>query len=587
MGIIAHVLDSEILNNVHAAKPSQNEAIIATQTEFLREKPRDLRTVLGIFYTPAPLAETLVDWAVKAQNELIFEPSFGGCGFLNATARRLLQLGHDNPWVQIYGCDIDRRAFKFLPEKYQNFPSKRFLLGDFLEYRPKDFGGKTFDVVLGNPPYVSSHTMTAKQNTSGKLALAEDSYQISARASLWAYFVIHSLSFLKIGGKVAWVLPRSLSQSIYGREILAIIQKKFDAVLVISLGQRMFVDVGTPEITDVLLATGYRGDVEVQGQLAHLHANTLLGLQQILATSNLPTPLINIPAKETFGSRRVILNTKQKAALDFVYALPQARLLADLIEIKIGVVTGASGFFILRRSTLADHGLRPEDCRVVISKYRNTSGIEITKDDEQALKNSDERVLLIKCSQRRISKRVKKYLQSFAPEVRNKVATFNKRDPWYNLDDKQIADAFLPCLVIGEPRMVLNSAKLNCTNNALRVWFKNKPAKMWRQLLALALASTPGQVAAEAFGRACGSGGLKLEPSDWLGVKLLLPDNPNPAATRLAFGNVNAFLRVGNVESARLYADQFLLQNIPALLQNPESLSHLKSALAELQANRE
>ena len=49
--------------------------------EFLRVRPRDWRTTLGIFYTPGPLAETLVDWAITDRNQTVLEPSFGGCGF--------------------------------------------------------------------------------------------------------------------------------------------------------------------------------------------------------------------------------------------------------------------------------------------------------------------------------------------------------------------------------------------------------------------------------------------------------------------------------------------------------------------------
>lgn len=556
-------------------------------SDFLREKPRDLKTVLGIFYTPAPLAEALADWAVRDRSHTILEPSFGGCGFLNATARRLLQLGNPKPWDQIYGCDKDGRAFKFLPpEQRGDGRTDQFLHGDFLQCNPADFSRSDFDVVLGNPPYVSRHTMTGTQIASAEAAIKDHGFKLSSRASLWAYFILHGLKFLKAGGRIAWVLPRSLTQSYYGRQLIEILQGRFSAVVVISLGQRMFMGVGTDEISDVLLATGFRSAPAAPGRVTHLHSESLPALLRILAAGHFDDTIANHAALQAIGSRSVALTTQQRQAMNFILSRPQATPLGELVRINIGLVTGASDFFVLRPSALKTHGLQPSNCGLVISKYRHTSGLEVTPEQLNALTETDERVLLLKCSQRRKSARVTKYLQTFAAEVRAKVATFGKRRPWHNLDDKQIPDAFLPCLVRGSPRLVLNTAKINCTNNVLRLWFHAAPSAVAKQKLALALASTPGQLAAEAFGRACGSGGLKIEPGDWLGIKLLLPRDAGLADVRAAFRDVDALLRADKVDEARQRADQFLRLTIPSLAQHAEEMHLLETALRKLQGNR-
>lgn len=448
--------------------PTQATGDGVDHSDFLREKPRDLKTVLGIFYTPAPLAEALADWAVRDRNSTILEPSFGGCGFLNATARRLLQLGNPKPWDQIYGCDKDGRAFKFLPpEQRGDGRTGQFLHGDFLQCNPTDFPRSDFDVVLGNPPYVSRHTMTGTQIASAEAAIKDHGFKLSSRASLWAYFILHGLKFLKAGGRIAWVLPRSLTQSYYGRQLIEILQGRFSAVVVISLGQRMFVGVGTDEISDVLLATGYQPAPATPGRVTHLHSESLPALLRILAAGHFDDASANHADLQASGSRSVALTTQQRQAMNFIQSRPQATPLGQLVRINIGLVTGASDFFVLRPSALKTHGLEPSDCGLVISKYRHTTGLEVTPEQLNALTETDERVLLLKCSQRRKSARVTKYLQTFAAEVRAKVATFGKRRPWHNLDDKQIPDAFLPCLVRGSPRLVLNTAKINCTNNVL------------------------------------------------------------------------------------------------------------------------
>ena len=556
-------------------------------TEFLREKPRDLKTVLGIFYTPAPLAEALVDWAVKDKNQRVLEPSFGGCGFLNAIARRLTELGQDRPWQQIYGCDKDYRAFRFLPKQYQQLNrSAQFRLGDFLGFEPKDFGSDGFDVVLGNPPYVSRQTMTGKQIISAELALKKEGKRLSSRSSLWAYFVLHSLKFLRVNGRIAWVLPRSLSQSHYGRDLLKILRTKFSAVLVISLEQRMFTDSGTEEITDVLLATGFNANSPLLGDIAHVHAKSLADLRQILATDRLQQKSIAEGFLESSG-RGVILSVENRKALNEVYALSCCRLLSDLFDIKIGLVTGASDFFILKKADLENKGLRPIDCDVIIAKYRNTKGLEITPKDVDALRASDDRILLIKCSGDDIESKVRDYLNTFPKDLRGKVETFKKRTPWHSLDDKQIPEAFLPCLIMDSPRLVVNRARLNCTNNLLRVWFKKDSSKLLPELFAISLASTMGQVTAEIFGRACGSGGLKIEPSDWKKMKLILPEVNDSGELLLAFSEINKLIRSGNVMAARKRADQFLIQTIPDFKKIAFTvMPKLEAALIELQNTR-
>ncbi len=554
--------------------------------DFVREKPRDLKTVLGIFYTPAPLAEALVDWAVRQPNEIVLEPSFGGCGFLNAAARRLTQLGSPDAWTQICGCDKDHRAFKFLPQDHRAASrTRQFLQGDFLLCRPGGFSHPAFDVVLGNPPYVSRHTMTDVQIASAEAVLAELNVKLSTRASLWAYFVLHGLRFLRPGGRIAWVLPRSLTQASYGRQLLGLLETRFTSVTVISLGQRMFVGAGTDEISDVLIASGYQAGGGA-GTVRRLHSESLPELLRILTPGLTDTNGPDHATVEVSGSRSVALAATQRDALNTILGLPQAVALRSLIKINIGVVTGASDFFVLRKSTLAPRGLTERDVEFLVAKFRHTEGLEVTAERTAALVAADDRVLLLKCSQRRKSERVLKYLATFAPEVREKVATFAKREPWYNLDDHQIADAFLPCLVRGAPRLVLNTARVNCTNNVLRVWFESSPAKAAKQALALALASTPGQVAAEAFGRACGSGGLKIEPCDWLRMKLLLENNVAPADVSVAFREVDALLRRQDLDAARRRADQYLRLAVPALARFAGEMDALKSALQILHNNR-
>ena len=134
--------------------------------------PED-RKRMGIYYTPSGAARILCEWAIRSESDRVLEPSFGACGFLEAAVDRLREVGADSPLDQLYGCDIDEAAFtKYLdPKLGRGVESGRYLHRDFLSVRPDDFDGGAFDAVVGNPPYVSYHTMDEGQRP----AACEDS----------------------------------------------------------------------------------------------------------------------------------------------------------------------------------------------------------------------------------------------------------------------------------------------------------------------------------------------------------------------------------------------------------------------------
>lgn len=65
----------------------------------------------GIFFTPPAVSTTLATWAIRSPLERVLEPSFGDCGFLTALQKRFSAIGSEQPWQQIYGCDIGSTAF--------------------------------------------------------------------------------------------------------------------------------------------------------------------------------------------------------------------------------------------------------------------------------------------------------------------------------------------------------------------------------------------------------------------------------------------------------------------------------------------
>jgi hypothetical protein len=181
---------------------------------------------------------------------------------------------------------------------------------------------------------------------------------------------------------------------------------------------------------------------------------------------------------------------------------------------------------------------------------------------------------------------VRQYLATYDSARASDNRTFGKRPVWYACDDNLDPDAFLPCMVSDGVHLLLNEAASTCTNTIHRIYFLNDASPSFRQLVAISMLSTFTQLSAEIEGRCYGSGGLKLEPSDVLRLRLLLPGSTQPELIQKAFIQVDEYLRAGKRGLAREYADAFVLSDYSAA-DARQSLSRLNAALTEARSRRQ
>src|SRR5437867_2465975 len=111
---------------------------------------------LGAFYTPEPVARSLVRWALDGRRTPLLDPSFGGCVFLTTGLDELSRLGVRNAPALVFGIDIDPRTTRRHAEKLVGLgvPASNFIYRDFLDLTPESLNGSgAFGAVVGNPPY--------------------------------------------------------------------------------------------------------------------------------------------------------------------------------------------------------------------------------------------------------------------------------------------------------------------------------------------------------------------------------------------------------------------------------------------------
>ena len=168
--------------------------------------PRPDRKQLGAWYTPAELVATVVEAVVTpefvaARSDRpisVLDPACGDGRFLAAVAERVRRFGGA---VELHGVDVDPAA---VAAAFAELPGAHIRRADALTI---DWSGRRFDLVIGNPPFLSQlASSTTRGGSSGRgggpyadaavefLALAADVVDPD-------------------GGRLGFVLPQSLLAS--------------------------------------------------------------------------------------------------------------------------------------------------------------------------------------------------------------------------------------------------------------------------------------------------------------------------------------------------------------------------------------
>lgn len=513
------------------------------------------RRKLGAFYTPERLSQILSNWVIQSATDTVLEPSFGGCGFLQAARNRLSTLGCASPKSQIYGCDIDPVAFDYLATTLgAPVDLMRFIQSDFLTVKPGAPWPEHFSGILANPPYIPYQALPSDQ----RRELSSRDWPVTGvggRASLWAYFIAHAISFLAPGGRMAWVLPGAFLQADYAKPIRDYLAASFERTAAIVLRERIFLDAGTDEETVILLADGH-GATSSLAPIQLAEASTLPDLIRMIDRWDGGTW-----ATGQTEARPASLSLKadERAALATIETREDCVKLGDIANVQIGLVTGANKFFVLSRDHMKDAGLSPADCTPILAKFVTTPGVIYTLADHESVATGGARCYLVGRLSAERSTALTAYHETFDEVTRITTSTFQKRKIWWQPNDGKVPDAFFPVMHHYGPRLVLNPDGLTNTNTIHRVYFRKQVSQPCKKLVVVSMLTTFAQVSAEMVGRRYGSGVLKHEPREAERIRILVPAGLSRHAISVAFDKIDCLLKAGRRDDATVVADALIM----------------------------
>lgn len=252
--------------------------------------PSDERKVLGQFYTPPKIAETLCRWTTRrpqihdsADEEdaesvpRVLDPACGS-GTFTVEAYNVLEslypdVDHQEIIDSLVAIDINRfplhlTALNLSSQNIQEETDHLHIFHDsFFNVDPdtnrlvdtridaaQGEGKKLgkFDAVVGNPPYIRQEDLYPNKDhfrnhlaTFGRsdyTTYKDGSKSLSKRSDAYIYFLTHATQFLEEGGRLGFIVPTKWMMTKYGESFQQFLYDHYKVHAVVGFGLRAFED---------------------------------------------------------------------------------------------------------------------------------------------------------------------------------------------------------------------------------------------------------------------------------------------------------------------------------------------------------
>jgi adenine-specific DNA-methyltransferase len=475
-------------------------------------------------YTPPDLAAAIVARLKNEADDTWLEPCFGKGSFLEA----LSKIGV--PPSRIVAVDLDRRASP--ADRLAN--SHRGM--EFLEW---SLSCRTrFTKIVANPPFVSFRRLPERLQSIAERLDCGWAGHSGGNSNLWFAFLRASLSLLKPGGTIGFIVPAAFEYAHYASRLRSRIHKHFEDFEVHRCSEPLFDDVRDGCV--ILIGRGYKHPHVAHMRFEYRSAKNLI---------------------HELGSHAMRHPPIAKASAHRLRAIRFTTKLKTVLEIKIGCVTGDAQYFLLRESERLRLRLPVRSLRPILTRARHVEAAAATKGYWQHLRKNDERVWLFRPrgSYKNVPA-VARYLRLSTERggCNRQNYKVKKRSVWYQVDVPMKIDGFISGTSRLGPFISFNRYRSLLANNTLYcVEFKKALTNDERAALALAFLSRDFRREYVAKLRTYPDGLKKIEPGDLAKMRILRPPEDCSGAYRQYKKAIRVLVESGRSRAERIASEWF------------------------------
>ncbi|WP_434717354.1 HsdM family class I SAM-dependent methyltransferase [Lactococcus lactis] len=459
----------------------------------------------GGYYTPEKLANLISKWCIKKREDTILEPSAGDGKFVAAAHEIQKNLGKKDSGDTILAVEISEKESEKISKDYAQVINDDF----FTVFENELLSKKTFDVVLGNPPFIRYQSFDNNLREKAFTNMKRFGFEPNKMTNIWVPFLLLSIQLLNEDGRMGMVIPAELLQVDYAGEIREYLIKAFDELLVLTFNENIF-DNAQQEVV-VLLGRKKSKNKGVRIiDFNSLDEVTMSVLKQREQNAELK---ILKPSKNKW--LKFFLSNDEIKVFEKSQKNPIFQQADTLMEVNVGVVTGQNKFFILDKETIDKYNLQ-NSVKEIITRAEQIKGSSINTKILEALYDSNKKVSLFTPGEH-LSESEKKYI-SFGEENKYHIGYKTRiRREWYRVPVSWYPEAFFLRQVHEYPRIIVNETKATNTDTLHKIRAKNK---IDIENIALSFMNSYTLLQCELTGRSYGGGVLTFEPGEVRQLKI-------------------------------------------------------------------
>jgi len=493
----------------------------------------------AVVYTPTRLARAMVAAMGDHEGARWLDPCVGDGAFVEEIAALPV------PKERITAFDINRNPSE-KEERAQTYWEKDFIEWVLDEQTREPVA--PFDRIILNPPYVALSRISKLLSERAVSLELPDGSKLPMTANYWCAFLIASLKVLAPEGSLCAVLPAAWDYAYYARDVREYLKRAFDRFVEIRSRKPLFSDVQEGSV--VIVGRGYAGFIRRERGLSRIERHQVGNAEEMQEKLYELAKWLGAHDGRPHGTRGV--------------GEPEVRrkLLRDIVDIRIGAVTGDSRYFVLSEKQRVDQKLPQKAFRRVLSRANHLSAAIIDKKLWEELRDDNRRIWLFRpLGAVRKEPAVRRYLR--LPEdkggCRRKHYKIDSRKPWSITPLPGRIDGFLSGMSKSLPFLVLKGKDipdLTATNTLYVVRFKDRLSLEQKAAWGVTLLSSSVRRQMEQRARVYADGLRKLEPSE-LG-SLEVPEPPTRRGAITMLSRATQLLLAGKQAEAEALADTWL-----------------------------
>lgn len=518
------------------------------------KKDNSEQKLRGAYYTPLQLANAMVSLVVSQNIFSVLEPSCGDGVFIDS----LSSLNLLNSIQNVTAVEIEADEAEKVSNNYKNNENVNVLNEDFLDFYQRMYGKQTFDLIVGNPPYIRYQYLTEEQREMQSSILTSHGMKSNKLINSWVAFLVACVQLLSDNGRIAFVIPAEILQVVYAEDLRLFLSNQLSKITLLTFEQLIFPDIEQ----EILVFIGEKGKEEKGIRIIEL--NNLEDFKTLDLDSFGFQKLKHVKEKWT----QYFVSAEEIKVIQSIREDNRFTEFSDLALINVGITTGNNTYFSVDQETTEKYELSTVTLPL-IGRSSHAHGIYFTKSDWQENIKNKKRSMLISFPDipyEDYPVKHKEYIELGEKNEDDKGYKCSIRDRWYIVPSVWIPDAFFLRRNNLYPKFVLNRCDAVSTDTMHRIKF-NEGVNAENVLLSyynsISFAFT------EICGRSYGGGVLEILPGEVGNIMLPIIDNIDGTLKVNLLDQIDSIVRNDDdIEKALDLVDQKLLVELLGIDKN-------------------